>query len=338
MKRHDSPRLTAVVWLVRDTFRQSIAHGIFAVLLLVSALSIATCLSLSVDGRATLRQGNQNPDFISRNEADARDAEKLKTSGVVVADGRLTLAFGAIEVPWARDTASAVHFVQLVLAGGVADTLGLLLTLIWTAGFLPSFLEGRNISVLLAKPAPRWVLLGGKYLGVLAFVLFQSIVFVAGTWLAIGARTGFWDPTYLLAIPLLLLQFSIFFAFSVLLAVWIRSTVVCVFGSIAFWCVAWSMNFGRHIMMTAGDMVSTSVRSTYLSGVIDFGYWVLPKPADLGLLLYNALGAGDHFGSALDLGVLESHGFSMLASVLTSAAFGAFALVASARMFEATDY
>jgi hypothetical protein len=210
--------------------------------------------------------------------------------------------------------------------------------LIWTAGFLPSFLEGRNISVLLAKPAPRWVLLGGKYLGVLAFVLFQSVVFVCGTWLAIGVRTGFWDPSYLLAIPLLLLQFSIFFAFSVLLAVWTHNTVVCVFGSIVFWCVAWSMNFGRHVIMTAGDMVSTSVRSSFFSGVVDFGYWVLPKPADMGLLLYNALGAGDHFGSALDLGSLEAQGFSMLASVFTSAAFGAFALFASARMFQATDY
>ena len=90
--------------------------------------------------------------------------------------------------------------------------------------------------------------------------------------------------------------------------------------------------------MTAGDMVSTSVRSSFFSTVIDWGYWVMPKPADLGLLLYNSLGAGDHFGSALDLGSLEAQGFSMLASVLTSAAFGAFVLFASARMFQATDY
>jgi hypothetical protein len=338
MTRHDTPRLTAICWLVRDTFRQSIAHGVFTVLLAVSAVSIATCLTLSVTGRPTLWQGDESPDFLSRNDSEADDTEKLKSSGVIVADGQLTLAFGAIEVPLARDTASAVHFVELVLAGGVADTLGLLLTLIWTAGFLPSFLEGRNISVLLAKPAPRWVLLLGKYLGVLAFVLFQSVVFVGGTWLAIGVRTGFWDPTYLLAIPLLLLQFSIFFAFSVLLAVWTHNAVVCVFGSIVFWCVAWSLNFGRHLLMTAGDMVSTSVRSSYLSGVIDFGYWILPKPADMGLLLYNALDAGNDFGSVLDAGALEAQGFSMLLSVLSSAAFGLFVLVASARMFQATDY
>jgi hypothetical protein len=332
------PVLTTWVWLIRDTFRQSMAHGIGAVLLIISVVSIGVCLSLGVNGRSTLAQGDENPDFLSRRDADATNVEKLNSSGVIVADGSLTLAFGAIRVPLARDTRSAIRFVELVLAGGVADTLGLLLTLIWTAGFLPSFLERRNICVLLAKPAPRWALLLGKYIGVLAFVLFNAVVFVGGTWTAIGLRTGFWDPTYLLSIPLLLLHFSIFFGFSVLLAVCTQNAVVCVFGSIVFWGVAWSMNFGRHLLVTATDLVSETVRSSYLSGLIDFGYWVLPKPADLGVLLFHALGAGDHFGKALDLNVLEAHGFSMTLSVLSSLAFAAFVLWTSTRKFEATDY
>ena len=115
----------------------------------------------------------------------------------------------------------------------MADTLGLLLTLIWTAGFLPGFLDGRSISVLLAKPAPRWLLLAGKYVGVLAFVLFHATLFVGGTWLAIGCERAFGMPTYLYAIPLLLLHFAVFFSVSLLLAVLTRSTVVCVFGSIS---------------------------------------------------------------------------------------------------------
>ena len=56
----------------------------------------------------------------------------------------------------------------------------------------------------------------------LSFVLFHAVIFVGGTWLAIGPATGYWDPAYLLCIPLLLLHFSIFFGFSVLLAVWTR--------------------------------------------------------------------------------------------------------------------
>lgn len=334
----DSRVLTTFSWLVRDTFRQSIAQGIFWVLLVISLLSILVCSSVSVSGRSTLWQGDESPDFISRREAEATQADKLKSSGVIVADGNLTLAFGAINVPLARDTEAAIHFFELILAGGVAGTLGLMLTLIWTAGFLPSFLEGRNISVLLAKPGPRWSLLLGKYFGVLMFVLFNAVIFVGGTWTAIGLRTGFWDPTYLWSVPLLLLQFSIFFAFSVLLAVCTQSATVCVFGSIVFWCVAWSMNFGRHAFMTSTDMVSESLQSSFLSNVINFGYWVLPKPADLGMLLFNALGAGGDFGKSFDTGALAAHGFSMTLSVLTSLAFAAVLLVASTRKFQATDY
>jgi hypothetical protein len=334
----DSTTLASTLWLVRDTFRQSIASGIFAVLLGISVIAIAVCLSAGVNGPATLAQGDEAPDFLPRKDKEAGETERLKTSGVTVLTGELTLAFGAIRVPLARDTRGAVHFLELILAGGVADTLGLLLTLIWTAGFLPSFLEGRSISVLLAKPAPRRVLLLGKYVGVLAFVLFQSVIFVGGTWVAIGLRTGIWDPVYLLCIPLLLLHFSIFFGVSVLLAVFTQNAVVCVFGSIAFWFVAWSMNFGRHAFVTSTDLVSESMRSSLFSTLIDAGYWILPKPADFGALLFNALGADGHFGQLIDLRALEAQGFSMGLSVLSSVAFAAFVLFLSTRKFEATDY
>jgi ABC-type transport system involved in multi-copper enzyme maturation permease subunit len=335
--RH-SQTLATVAWLVRDTFRQSISNGIFAILLAISVISIAVCLSMGVEGPSTLAHGDENPDFLSRRDHEAHDAEKLRTSGVDVLSGELTLAFGTFRVPLARDTTGAVHFVELVLAGGVADTLGLLLTLIWTAGFLPSFLDGRSVCLLLAKPSPRWVLLLGKYLGVLAFVLLQALLFVGGTWTAIGLRTGVWDPTYLLCIPILLLHFSIFFGVSVLLAVFTHNAVVCVFGSIAFWFVAWSMNFGRHLFFTSHDLLAESLRSSYLTSIIDFGYWVLPKPADMGFLLFNALDAKGHFGRSLDFEALGAQGFSLTLSILSSVVFAAGVLLLATRKFEATDY
>ncbi|HEX3725741.1 MAG TPA: hypothetical protein VHV08_05835 [Pirellulales bacterium] len=333
-----SPRLATLCYLVCDTFRQAMAHGIFAVLLGISLLSIGICLSVSVEGPATMQRADENPDFVSRNDPDARQADKLKTSGVIVADGKLSLAFGAIQVPLARDSRGAIHFLELILAGGVADTLGLLLTLIWTAGFLPGFLEGSNIRVLLAKPAPRWMLIVGKYLGVLSFVLANAVFFVGGTWAAIGVRTGFWDSTYLLSVPLLLLHFSIFFAFSVLLAVCTHNAVVCIFGSLVLWFAAWSMNFGRHMFFTATDLAGSSLHSTFLAGLIDFGYWVLPKPADLGMMLFNAMGAGTSFASPFDFAALETQGFSMTLSVLSSLAIGAVMLIAATRSFQAADY
>ena len=233
-------------WLIRDTFRQSRASGVFWILLAISVLAIAVCASATIEGGGALAYPGENPDFLPRLDPDAQDRQKADASGVLVVSGDLKLAFGAIRIPLARDPRGAVHFLELVLAGGVADTLGLLLTLIWTAGFLPGFLEARSVAVLLAKPVPRWQLLAGKYLGVLVFVLASAALFVGGTWLTIGLRTGIWDAAYLYAIPLLVLHFAMFFSVSVLLAVWTQSTVVCVFGSILFWALAWSINYGRH--------------------------------------------------------------------------------------------
>ena len=334
-----SQALCTVGWLVRDTFRQALASGIFWILLAVSLLAIGVCASAGVSGPARLAQPGENGDFLPRGDKRCtRHAAKMKQSGVIAVEGDLTLGFGAVRIPLARDAHNAVHFLQLVLAGGVADTLGLLLTLIWTAGFLPGFLDGRSISVLLAKPAPRWALLAGKYVGVLTFVLFHSVLFVGGTWLALGLRTRIWDASYLYCIPLLLLHFAVFFGMSLLLAVLTRSTVVCVFGSILFWFVAWGMNYGRHAVVTSAQLMPQGHFSAALGWLLDAGYWILPKPADFSVLLFGALDAKDYFGPVFDLKTLEAHGFSIWLSVITSLAFTGYVLFASGRRFATTDY
>src|SRR5262249_33632508 len=139
-------------------------------------------------------------------------------------------------------------------AGGVADTLGILLALIFTASFVPAFLEPSSAAVLLAKPVPRWALLGGKFVGVLSFVAFQAVVFVGGTWLGLGIATGYWDSSYLFCIPLLLVHFAVFFSFSVFLAVTTRSTIASALGSIAFWLVCFGINIGRHFVVCSTQL------------------------------------------------------------------------------------
>ena len=238
-----------------------------------------------------------------------------------------------------RDRRDAVHFVELALAGGVADALGLLLALVWTAGFLPGFLDGRSVSVLLAKPTPRWLLIVGKYLGVLAFVLFHAVLFVGGTWLAIGCRTGVWETTYLWAVPMLLLQFAIFFSFSVLLAVCSRSTVVCVFGSVLFWCLCWGMNFGRHALLAETYRPSDAAIAGQAVRLVEAGYWFLPKPADLGIMLFDALDAASAYGKVAVFDSIQAHGdFHPWLSIAASLSFMALALVAASRQFAALDY
>ncbi len=327
-------QLRAVFWLVRDTFAQSLASGIGWLLFGLSTVCILVCLSASVSGPTRLGPAGENPDFLPRFDREAADGHKLVQSGVAVAGGSLRLAFGAIRVPLARDCPSAVHFLQLVLAAGVADTLGLLLTLVWTAGFLPGFLDPRAVSVLLAKPISRSSLLLGKYVGVLSFVAAQAAYFVAGTWLALAIRTGVWDTVYLRAIPLLLLHFAIFFSFSLLLAVCTRSTVVCVFGSIAFWGVCWAINFGRHAITSVSDLTTQGSFSAPVVWLADICYWLFPKPVDLGRLAFDSLGAGSYFRGPLSGGA----GVSLWLSVLTSLVFTGYVLFAAAKQFSTADY
>ena len=114
------------------------------------------------------------------------DPVTARREGIETISGRMTLAFGAVSFPVSRTRSEAVRFLELVLAWGVAGTFGLLLALVWTAGFVPTFLEPSAASVLLAKPVARWQLLLGKYFGVLTFVGFQVVLFVVLTWLALG--------------------------------------------------------------------------------------------------------------------------------------------------------
>jgi hypothetical protein len=330
--------LRTFAWLARDTFRQARSGGILWILLAISALATVVCASASIVGEVPLAAPGENPDFLPRSDQDASDPAKLKSSGVVVASGHLQLAFGMIKIPLNRDSHSAVHFLELVLAGGVADTLGLLLTLVWTAGFLPHFLDTRAITVLLAKPTSRWLLLVGKYFGVLTFVFVNATIFVFGTWLAIGVRTGIWDTAYLFTIVLLVLHFAMFFSVSTLLAVWFRSTVVCVFGSIVFWALAWSINYGRHAFFVASDALSPEGFSSGLAWLTDLVYWILPKPADMGLLLSHCLSADAHFSQLFDFNKLSASGFSIVFSIVTSLLFTVVILAVSARHLSTTDY
>ena len=248
----------------------------------------------------------------------------------------MTLAFGAVCIPLARERIDAVRFLELLLAGGVAGTLGLLLALVWTAGFVPTFLEPSAASVLLAKPVARWQLLIGKYLGVLTFLGFQIVLFIVLTWFALGVRTQVWDMTYWWCIPLLVLQFAIFYSFSVLTRRGTRSTVACVFGSLLYWLLAWGINYGS---VMARGLEEPQFLSSSTIALSRAAYWISPKPIDAGLILFNALNAHQHFEKPAVFKLLESgQAFSPTLSILSSLVITGVLLALSAYEFQETDY
>jgi ABC-type transport system involved in multi-copper enzyme maturation permease subunit len=329
----DAPAvLYALRWLIHDTFRQTIMSRVLWIMLGLSALCIIFCLGVSVEGGAIREEGEIY----------------LPKSGKPLAGpneepGKMTLMYGLFPVAFMRTAEQEVQFLLNIFASWVAGTIGILMALVWTAGFVPESLHPSAASVLLAKPVPRWLFLLGKYLGVVCFVALNVIVFFVGTWLALWFKTGVSQPEYLMGIPLLVFHFAVIYSFSVMLAVVFRSTTACVVGTVLFWFICYGINYGRHF---ASVYVEMNPGGPPLSGLTMFvseaGYWLLPKPADFTILLERALHLGDNM-MALDAqepfkSVLAKDDFHPIFAILSSCGFTVFALWAAAVHLAKTDY
>lgn len=314
-------------WMVRDTFRQSLASKLFWVMLGLTALGSLFALGVTVTGTEDReRHPAELPLYLPKGHG---------SDGVPEVKGTVSVGFGLVQYPVARTKADSVRELQLWLAGVAADTAGVLLALLWTAGFLPTFLEPHAVTVLLAKPAPRWALLAGKYAGVVLFVALHAALFIGGTWLGLGLATGVWDARYWLAVPLLVTNFAVFYAFSAFLAVCTRSTVVSVFGTLLFWLLCWAMNF-THLRQAAlpADGIAPAA-----AALIEAGYWLLPKPMDLSGIFFDAMDAGAFSTPVPELDAVKQKGrFQPELSVLASLAFAAGVLAVAAYEFRHMDY
>ena len=324
--------IRTIRWMVRDTFRQSLATRLFWVMLGLSALCTVFCLGIAVSGD---EQREKHPDELPLYVPKSAATSEVQKEGIRVATGEVSLGFGLFKFPIAKSRTDSIKLIQLWLAGILADTAGVLLALLWTAGFLPTFLEPHAVTVLLAKPAPRWSILAGKYVGVVLFVALQSVLFVAGTWFAMGISTGVWDGAYWFAVPLLVVNFAVFYAFSSVLAVCTRSTVVSVFGTLLFWLVCWAMNFTHH-RIVGFDVPGITPMAAFL---IDVGYWVLPKPLDMSGIFFDAMRAKDYSIPVVELQAVQKKGaFHPELSVATSLLFALGLLGLAAYEFKRMDY
>jgi hypothetical protein len=187
----NSPTLLRLIgWVVYTTFREALASRLFAAATLVTGVGVVFCLSIRVAGEPPLPCDPGE----ARMRLPLEEVQRIgqaNAEGMDVASSQISLLFGAVRIHYRHYTEDAVIFVQLLLAGFVADTAGVLLALIWTAGFLPNFFDPARSAVLFAKPMPRWALLTGQYLGVLAFLTCRR----PRSWSAPGWRWA-WPPAY----------------------------------------------------------------------------------------------------------------------------------------------
>jgi ABC-type transport system involved in multi-copper enzyme maturation permease subunit len=316
--------LRAIRGMVWDTFRQSLASRLFWGMLAITLVAVVVCASIRVTGSDP--SGVYEPDF----RTTRQPGDDVRNVG-----GTISFGFGIYEAEHLRNRENQVRFIEIVLAGAAAGTVGVLLALLWTAGFLPNFLEPQSATVLLAKPTPRWAILLGKYLGVLLFVALQTALFIGGTFLALGFATGFWHFGYWLALPLLVLHFGVFYAVSAFLAVATRSTVVAAFGTLMVWLLCWTVNISW-LQRQAGNVPGMSGTAQALHGTV---YWVLPKPLEFEGIFYTAMRADNEVAKDEALKAAELAGtIHPELAVFTSMLFAALVLAAAAYEFRHLDY
>jgi ABC-type transport system involved in multi-copper enzyme maturation permease subunit len=142
--------------------------------------------------------------------------------------------FGAVTVSRTANLGMVLWVVQDQIINGVGSAIALLISIILTAFFVPNMLRKGSVDLLVSKPISRPALLVYKYVGGLTFIFLVTAVTVGGVWLALGVRSGYWDPSFLVVIPVLTFTFAILYAVSTLFAVLTRSPIVAMLVTVGF--------------------------------------------------------------------------------------------------------
>ncbi len=116
---------------------------------------------------------------------------------------------------------------------------GVFVAVMVTASMIPQTFEAGSIDLLLSKPIYRGGLFLAKFVGGCAFIAINAAYLIGGLWLILGVRFGLWNERLLLAIPLYLFLFAIYYSVSSFAGVVWRNAIVSVVIAVLFWFVCW---------------------------------------------------------------------------------------------------
>lgn len=133
-----------------------------------------------------------------------------------------------------------VYTMEKRLINDVGAWATLLVTIIVTAGFIPSLLRKGYLDLYISKPIGWVELLIYKYLGGLLFVFIITTFTVLGIWTIIGLRTGIWSSQFLLLVPMLVFYFAVLYSVSTFVAVLTRSGMLAILATV----IVWGLSFG----------------------------------------------------------------------------------------------
>lgn len=157
----------------------------------------------------------------------------------------------------------------------LAFPLILFFSLISTSSFIPSMLDKGTIDLIISKPVSRFTILFSKFFGAVIFV-FASMVFLFGSiWLILSAKSGFWDPTFLVSILTMTIAFAVMYSIVVLISLLTQSTIVSIL-------VNFFLIFVLCPILSAREMIIFPlIKSDAVQFVFNFFYYIFPKPGEI---------------------------------------------------------
>lgn len=146
--------------------------------------------------------------------------------------------FGGVPAGTTDMGARAIQAVQSATLTFFVGSLGMMLCIAATAFFAPRILEKGAADTLFSKPVTRMAILLSRYFAGILFVAFISSILVLGMYLGFWINSGHNDPGFLWGAITLVYLYAMMHAFSMVVAVFTKSSTAAILLTIALFMVS----------------------------------------------------------------------------------------------------
>ncbi len=143
------------------------------------------------------------------------------------------------------------------------------------SSFIPSMLEKGNIDLILSKPVSRTKIIMAKFIGGVLLIFFSLLYLIGFVWIILSSKSGYWDFNFLYSILWLTLSFAIIYSLIILIGIISQSTILSIIISFFLVFIVCPVLYLRE------ETIFTLIDNSAVQVVINFFYYVLPKPTDI---------------------------------------------------------
>jgi ABC-type transport system involved in multi-copper enzyme maturation permease subunit len=156
------------------------------------------------------------------------------------------------------------------------------LFIILTSSFVPAMLEKGSIELLISKPISRMNIVLGKFVAVNFFILAILVYLVGIMWIMISFKSGVWHFPFLYSILWFTLVFAVLYSAIILIGLLTQSSILSILINLI-------LLFPVTGILGNREAVFSFVKSDITKFIINFFYYVLPKPWDIREICINTI-------------------------------------------------